>query len=85
VLPPFEARVRVVWTRPEAEGYCIGVQFMDEADAFRARMVEQVCSIERYRREVEAKEGRRLTRDEAAQEWIRRYAGRFPGSEQREE
>jgi hypothetical protein len=41
-------------------------------------MVEQVCSIERYRREVEAGEGRVLTAPEAAAEWIARYAGRFP-------
>jgi hypothetical protein len=41
-------------------------------------MVEQVCSIERYRRLMESEEGRVLTRDEAAQEWIAKYAGRFP-------
>lgn len=79
VDPPFEARGRVVWTRREPGGYSIGVQFLDPADVFRARMVEQVCSIERYRREVEAREGRVLTREEAAREWIRRYASRFPG------
>lgn len=80
VQPPFEARARVVWTRAEDDGHCIGVQFLDADDAFRARMVEQVCSIERYRRQVESDEGRTLTRDEAAQEWITKYAGRFPSS-----
>ncbi|MGH7447358.1 MAG: PilZ domain-containing protein [Longimicrobiales bacterium] len=78
VDPPFEARARVVWTRREEKGYCIGVQFLDADAAFRARMVEQVCSIESYRRRVEAEEGRILSRDEAAQEWIEKYAGRFP-------
>lgn len=79
VQPPFEARGRVVWARREPGGYSIGVQFLDPSDVFRARMVEQVCSIEQYRREVQAKEGRVLTREEAAREWIGRYASRFPG------
>lgn len=78
VDPPFEARARVVWTNPEDGRFCIGVSFLDEADAFRARMVEQVCSIERYRSEVEEREGRILTAPEAAAEWIAKYAGRFP-------
>ena len=78
VDPPFEARARVVWTSPEDGRFCIGVSFLEEADAFRARMVEQVCSIERYRREVEEREGRTLTAPEAAAEWIAKYAGRFP-------
>ena len=78
VEPPFEAAARVVWTGREGDGWCVGVQFLDANDAFRARMVEQVCAIERYRQEVEREEGRKLTAQEAAAEWITRYAGRFP-------
>lgn len=80
VDPPFEARARVVWTKPERDGFCVGVQFLDENDAFRARMVEQVCAIEQYRGEVWENEGRELTQQEAAAEWIGRFAGRFPDS-----
>ncbi|HYH82518.1 MAG TPA: PilZ domain-containing protein [Longimicrobium sp.] len=80
VDPPFQAEARVVWASPEPEGgWCTGVQFLEAADAFRVRMVEQVCAIERYRREVEAVDGRLLTPQEAAKEWIGKYAGRFPG------
>ncbi|HEX6751033.1 MAG TPA: PilZ domain-containing protein [Longimicrobium sp.] len=79
VDPPFQAQARVVWSRPEGDGYCVGVRFLDASDAFRARMVEQVCSIESYRREVQEREGRVLTSPEAAAEWIGKYAGRFPG------
>jgi hypothetical protein len=43
-------------------------------------MVEQVCAIDRYRRQVLEQEGRTLSRDEAASEWITKYAGRFPTS-----
>lgn len=80
VDPPFEARARVVWAKAEEDGYCIGVQFLDAADAFRSRMVEQVCAIEQYRREVQEEEGRVMTQAEAAQEWITKFAGRFPTS-----
>lgn len=80
VDPPFEARARVVWARREAEGCRVGVQFLDANDAFRARMVEQVCAIDQYRRQVEAEEGRVLSREEAAHEWIGKYGGRFPTS-----
>lgn len=81
VSPPFEGRVRVAWCRPEAEDFLVGVQFLDKASGFRSRMVQQVCSIENYRKEVEEREGRLLTSQEAAAEWIERYGGRFPDSE----
>lgn len=80
VDPPFEARAQVMWTLPEDGRFCVGVKFLDAADAFRVRMVEQVCTIESYRRSVRETEGRELTREAAATEWIGRYAGRFPDS-----
>jgi PilZ domain len=80
VDPPFEARARVVWASPEGPHHCVGVQFLDASDAFRARMVEQVCAIERYRKEVRENEGREITSQQAAAEWIGKYAGRFPES-----
>lgn len=78
VKPPFEAHARVVHCEREGDHFCIGVQFLDASDAFRARMVEQVCSIDRYRRQVREREGRELSGQEAAEEWIRRHAARFP-------
>ena len=41
-------------------------------------MIEQICHIEHYRAEVEGKEGRELSSQEAAKEWISSYAGDFP-------
>lgn len=78
VVPPFEARARVVWCRPEDDRFLVGVEFLDAADAFRARMVEQVCAVEQYRAKVLEQEGRRLSSQEAAAEWIGRYADSFP-------
>lgn len=81
VKPAFEGQARVAWCRPEAGHYLVGVQFLDPKAAFRSRMVQQVCSIENYRKEVREREGRALTPQEAADEWIQKFAGRFPDSE----
>ena len=81
VEPPFEGNARVVWCRPEGSNFLVGVQFLDAPAAFRSRMVQQVCSIENYRREVREREGRVLTSQQAADEWIERFAGRFPDSQ----
>lgn len=75
---PFHARVRVVWCRRECRQYRIGVRFFEESDAYRSRMVEQVCAIESYRQRVHHRDGRELTGAEAAQEWIAKYAADFP-------
>ena len=79
VDPPFIAKATVAWCRSNPDGgYMIGASFLDASDAFRSRMVQQVCSIENYRKEVKEREGRDLTTEEASTEWISRYAGRFP-------
>ena len=79
VSPPFETRGRVVWCRCLAERYEVGVRFLESRDAFKARMVEQICHIEQYKRDVQRREGRTLSGAAAAQEWIEKYAGSFPG------
>ncbi len=68
---------RVVWCRPKKGRYQLGIEFCSGRDAYRARMVEQVCQIEAYRRRVEECEGRRLDGEEAAAEWISRFAAKF--------
>jgi hypothetical protein len=80
VEPAFEANARVAWCRAEAGKFLVGAEFLDSAAAFQSRMVEQVCSIENYRQEMQEREGRAITTSEAASEWITRYAGRFPDS-----
>lgn len=79
VQPPFLGRARVAWCqRHEIDGFELGVTFLDDDDAFRARMVEQVCHIEDYRQSVLRLEGRALGLDEAALEWIGKFAAQFP-------
>ena len=79
VQPAFEADARVAWCEPDAvDGYELGVTFLDAEVAFMARMVEQICHIEDYRQSVGRLEGRQLSAEEAASEWISRYAEEFP-------
>ncbi len=77
VTPPFHAAASVVWCRRDDLDYEVGVRFREADDAFAARMVEQVCQIEHYRREVLRVEGRVLDAESAAAEWIGRYAAQF--------
>jgi len=77
--PAFEVTAVVVWCAELscANGYQIGVSFESEQSHFATRMVEQVCYIEEYRRQ-QVREGRKLSSEQAAQEWIKRYADDFP-------
>lgn len=78
VRPVFSTAARVVWCRAGQAGYELGVEFLDPEDAFRVRMVEQVCHIEKYRQAVLRDEGRPITSEEAAMEWIEKHAAEFP-------
>jgi hypothetical protein len=81
VEPAFQARARVAWCRPHLDGgHELGVSFLDAQDAFLARMVEQLCYIEDYRKSVARLEGRQLSPEDAAHEWIEKFAAKFPGA-----
>jgi hypothetical protein len=69
---------KVVWCEESEEGYEIGLEFESSKDVFRLRMIEQICHIEHYRKEVAQVEGRDLSTQEAAEEWISKYASDFP-------
>jgi hypothetical protein len=79
LTPEFETDARVVWCRTTRQGIELGVEFLNSDDAFRVRMVEQVCHIESYRQQVRNGEGRLPSPEDAAAEWIRKYAATFPG------
>jgi len=84
VTPFFKAQALVKWCRVEGDGFDVGVKFSDPNDQFRARMVEQVCYIEQYKNEM-LKQGRELTGEQAAMEWIERFATQFPGNDDNNE
>jgi hypothetical protein len=76
--PAFEVEARVIWCLADGPAWQVGVEFVDPNDQFRARMVEQICHIEQYRREQQEQAGRHLTSHEAALEWIEKFAHAFP-------
>jgi hypothetical protein len=77
IRPVFTAKGRVVWCRPVGDAFDVGIEFVDTEDAFRARMVEQVCHIEQYRKEIRERDGRELDGRAAALEWITKFARDF--------
>lgn len=54
-----------------------GARQVTYAEAFRLRMESQCHEIERYRLTQMRTEGRELSIDEAAREWIERFAAEF--------
>ncbi len=69
---------RAVWCEKARSGYEVGLEFERSQEVFRLRMIEQIRHIEHYRNEIERQEGRKLSTEEAAKEWISQYAGDFP-------
>jgi hypothetical protein len=78
VSPPYEGVGEVVWCRENNGGFIVGVRFCDKEEAFKSRMVQQVCQIEVYKKEVLKREGRVLDTNQAAIEWIAKNASEFP-------
>lgn len=77
VNPDYQGEGIIVWRRSQSpEGFEVGVRFANDDEYFRVRMVEQVCQIEEYRQQL-AEAGRKLTTEEAALEWIKRFAADF--------
>lgn len=76
--PPFVADGVVVWCEKDNGGYQVGLQFNDADVEYSLRMIEQLCYIEQYKNEIQAKEGRRLNSEQAAKEWISQFASDFP-------
>lgn len=76
----FEMKAQVKWCEvcESNSGFYVGVQFSDSSQAFSARMVEQICHIEHYKNKIKEKEGRILSGEQAAAEWIEKFAESFP-------
>jgi hypothetical protein len=69
---------RVIWTKHSPDQLIqVGLIFENSEEAYRARMVEQLCHIEHYLRRQLA-EGRTLNARHAANEWINQFSPHFP-------
>ena len=78
VEPILEISGRVVWCRAADTAYELGIEYQGEEDVYRLRMVEQICHIEHYRKEIQIREGRNISSEQAAREWIDKFADGFP-------
>lgn len=77
VIPSYQGEGIVVWRQKQGpDTFEVGMRFVNDDDYFRARMVEQVCSIEDYRQQQLAK-GHELDAETAAHEWITQFAQHF--------
>ena len=82
-LPAYYCYQRIALGRNSGvRRFTVTQSFTDEGedqstDSFLERMEAQCCQIRRYQRVVIRKVGRELSPDEAALEWIERYADSF--------
>jgi len=78
VKPDYKGAGVIVWRREQSPTeFEVGVRFASDDEYFRVRMMEQVCQIEAYRQRLLADEGRDLSAEQAALEWIGKYAANF--------
>jgi hypothetical protein len=78
ITPDFCVQGNVVWCLKHKNHADIGVEFLDPDDSNRTRIVEQICYIKQYKKDIFEQEGRNLSDEQAAVEWIRKYAKQFP-------
>jgi len=79
IAPDLDITGEVSWCRDMDQQYEVGITFSNEEQACRMRMLEQLCHIRRYRNHLE-QQGQQLSEDEAALQWINKYAHYFPSS-----
>ncbi|MEH6473221.1 MAG: hypothetical protein V7752_18440 [Halopseudomonas sp.] len=70
------AETQVIDCTPSDHGYQLTLAFTDNEQAFRFRMVEQLCHIHHYHKQLQH-QGRRLSLNDAAGEWIGHFADNF--------
>ena len=87
-FPPLILRNKItgeiIWSSPvslkPAIQFSNGLKFLSKRVLFMARMIEQMCCIEKYREAQIRESHRSLSGDQAAREWIRMCAARLPGA-----
>lgn len=67
------------WCRRSGPTFELGIHFCSSDAVMRIRMLEQMCQIYHYRR-LSLRYGRPLSNEDAAQEWVARYAALFPAN-----
>ena len=77
--PVFKIAGVVVWCKQHDQtDFEVGVQFQNITVESSVRIIEEICHIEHYKKEILENEGRDLTSEQAAAEWIEKHADTFP-------
>ena len=76
----FEIRAKVAYSREDRKTarYSTGVTFVDFPSAFKARLAEEVLEILQFRKLISRDKGHEVSEEEAASQWVREHAARFP-------
>ena len=76
----FELHAKVAYAREDRKTarYAIGVSFTDFPSAFKARLAEEVLQILEFRKTRSLEVGHEVSEEEAASQWVRDNAARFP-------
>ena len=69
---------QVAWCTKQSEHYLLGVAFSEHAPELRARMVEDIRNLERYRQHREQQAGQALPLELIAEEWREQRLAIFP-------
>jgi hypothetical protein len=82
VIPVHDSRFTltgtVVWCSDASEGgFRIGLSFVEPGAHFKMKLAEQVLRIEDLQQSLTRERGGPVTRQEAAQIWVERYASNF--------
>lgn len=71
----------IAWDRTDKdspENHRYGIKFKDDTDKAMLRMVEMICHIMTFRAMQEHLTGKSIPADDAAREWLSKYADTFP-------
>lgn len=77
LAPEMSSKGQIIWCRQLGDRYQVGVAFYSSEELYAARMLEQLCHIEHYRR-LSVTAGDRISKERAAREWIEQFAEKFP-------
>ena len=77
-IPFHDTRIEVVgtvrWCHDMESHFELGVRFDENPPEATTRMIDQLCSVEEYRQKVKERERRELSSQQAAQEWMEKFA-----------
>lgn len=69
---------QVVLVKESHHGYDVGIWLRSQHDAYRARIVEQICYIDCYLQDKQEHSSKPINKEQGIQEWIVHNAAQFP-------